>query len=302
MKDNVLVTGGSGLVGCTINSPFKPSSTYLNLMHIDDIVRYITLNNINSIIHCAGKVGGLKANSDKLGEFFYKNIIINTNILEAARICNVKKVVSFMSTCVFPNKVEYPLKEECIHKGEPHSSNYAYAYAKRMVDVQSRAYRDQYGCNFVTLVPCNIYGPNDNYDLNDSHVIPALIHKCYLAKRDNTDFVIWGSGKPMREFLYSEDVGKIALMALESYNEKSPMILSSSDEVSISEIVDIIVDIMNFSGKVLYESDRLEGQHRKPASNEKFKTHYSDFRFTPLREGLEKSIEWFIKNYEKARK
>ena len=302
MKNNVLVTGGSGLVGSTIDSSFKPTSKHLDLMHIDNIVRYLTMNKIDSIIHCAGKVGGLKANSDKLGEFFYHNIIMNTNLLESARICKVKKVVSFMSTCVFPDKVEYPLKEEYIHNGEPHHTNYAYAYAKRMVDVQSRAYRDQYGCNFVTLIPCNIYGQNDNYDLNDSHVIPALIHKCYLAKRDNTDFVIWGSGKPMREFLYSEDVGKIALMALESYNEKSPMILSSSDEVSISEIVDIIVDIMNFSGKVLYESDRLEGQHRKPASNEKFKTYYSDFRFTPLREGLEKSIEWFIKNYEKARK
>ena len=302
MKNNVLVTGGSGLVGSTIDSSFKPTSKHLDLMHIDNIVRYLTMNKIDSIIHCAGKVGGLKANSDKLGEFFYHNIIMNTNLLESARICKVKKVVSFMSTCVFPDKVEYPLKEEYIHNGEPHHTNYAYAYAKRMVDVQSRAYRDQYGCNFVTLIPCNIYGQNDNYDLNDSHVIPALIHKCYLAKRDNTDFVIWGSGNPMREFLYSEDVGKIALMALESYNEKSPMILSSSDEVSISEIVDIIVDIMNFSGKVLYESDRLEGQYRKPASTEKFKTYYPDFIFTPLREGLEKSIEWFIENYEKARK
>ena len=298
----ILVTGGSGLVGSAIHAHFKPTRDELDLMELDAIVDYIEENEITHIIHCAARVGGIKANMEHLGEFFYENIIMNSNVLEAARQCGVKKVVSFMSTCVFPDKVEYPLKEEYIHNGEPHHTNYAYAYAKRMVDVQSRAYRDQYGCNFVTLIPCNIYGQNDNYDLNDSHVIPALIHKCYLAKRDNTDFVIWGSGKPMREFLYSEDVGKIALMALESYNEKSPMILSSSDEVSISEIVDIIVDIMNFSGKVLYESDRLEGQHRKPASNEKFKTYYSDFRFTPLREGLEKSIEWFIKNYEKARK
>ena len=300
--NNILVTGGSGLVGSTIDSPFKPTRERMDLMEIDNIIRYITLNKINSIIHCAGKVGGLKANSTKLGEFFYENIIINTNVLEAARRCRIKKVVSFMSTCVFPDKVEYPLKEEYMHQGEPHHTNYAYAYAKRMVDVQSRAYRDQYGCDFVTLIPCNIYGPNDNYDLNDSHVIPALIHKCYIAKRDNTDFMVWGSGEPLREFLYSEDVGKIALMALDSYYDADPMIVSSSNEVSISEIVNTIVDIMDFSGKVTYTSNKLEGQYRKPASNKKFRNHYPNFNFTTLRDGLEKSIEWFIKNYEKARK
>ena len=134
-----LITGGAGLVGSAIESNFKPTRKQLNLINIDDIVRYITSNKIDSIIHCAGKVGGIKANITKPGEFFYDNIILNSNVLEAARITNVNKVVSFMSTCVFPDDVSYPLHPEQMHKGEPHTTNYAYAYAKRMLEVQSRA-------------------------------------------------------------------------------------------------------------------------------------------------------------------
>jgi len=298
---NILVTGAGGLIGSTIPACFKPSRKYLNLMHVEDIVRYITLNKIDSIIHCAGKVGGVKANKTKLGEFFYENIIINTNVLEAARMCGIEKVVSFMSTCVFPDEVSYPIKEEYIHQGEPHHTNYAYAYAKRMVDVQSRAYREQYGCNYVTIIPCNVYGKNDYYNLDDSHVIPALIHKCYLAKENNTDFEVWGNGEPLREFLYSEDAGKIAMMALESYDDEHPMIISPGVEHSISEVVDIIVDIFEFSGNVRYMDKELKGQYRKPSDNTKFKTLYPDFKFTPIREGLEKSIKWFCDNYTKGK-
>ena len=179
---NLLVTGGSGLVGSSITADFKPYRDELDLMELDEVIDYIEENEITHIIHCAARVGGIKANMEHLGEFFYENIKINSNILEAARKCKIEKVVSFMSTCVFPDDATYPLSPDQIHKGEPHSSNYAYAYAKRMLEVQSRAYREQYGCNFVTVIPCNIYGPHDNFDLNSSHVIPALIHKCYVAK------------------------------------------------------------------------------------------------------------------------
>ena len=131
--------------------------------------------------------------------------MINTNVIEAARICGVKKLIAFLSTCVFPDDIEYPLTESKIHSGEPHSSNYPYAYAKRMVDIQIRAYREQYGLNYVSVIPTNVYGPNDNFNIDNGHVLPALIHKCYLAKNNNTDFSVWGSGKPLREFIYSED-------------------------------------------------------------------------------------------------
>jgi len=298
---NTLVTGGNGLVGSTIDSNFKPTSKQLNLMHVEDIIRHITLNKIDSIIHCAAKVGGIKANSDRLGEFFYENTIMNSNVLEAARITGVKKVVSFMSTCVFPDDATYPLSPDQIHNGEPHSSNYAYAYAKRMLEVQSRAYREQYGCNFVTVIPCNIYGPNDNFDLNSSHVIPGLIHKCYLAKQNNTDFEIWGTGRAYREFIYSRDVGNISQWALENYDSSEPLIVSPDEEICIATLAQEIAWRMDVD-KIIYNHDYPDGQLKKPSDNSKLKSLLPDFKFTPIEEGLQKSIDWFIENYDKARK
>ena len=298
---NTLVTGGSGLVGSTIESNFKPTSKQLNLMNIDDIIRYITMNKIDSIIHCAAKVGGIKANSDYLGEFFYDNIAMNINVLEAARRTDVKKVVSFMSTCVFPSEADYPLTPEQIHNGEPHSSNYAYAYAKRMLEVQSRAYRDQYGCNFITVIPCNIYGPNDNFNLDSSHVIPALIHKCYVAKQNNTDFEVWGTGKAYREFIYSKDVGYISQIALEKYDEPEPLIISLDEEINIAIVAQEISWRIGFEGYIVYNQKR-DGQLKKPSDNSKLKTLIPDYKFVPIEIGLTKTIDWFIKNYEKVRK
>ena len=296
-----LITGGAGLVGSAMNSEFKPSRKSLNLMNIDDIVRYITLNKIDSIIHCAGKVGGIKANTTKPGEFFYDNIILNSNVLEAARITNVNKVVSFMSTCVFPDDVSYPLHPDQMHKGEPHTTNYAYAYAKRMLEVQSRAYREQYGCNFVTVIPCNIYGPNDNFSLEDGHVIPSLIHKCYLAKKNNTDFEIWGNGKAYREFIYSKDVAHIAEWILDNYNEPEPFVISPDEEASIGVIAQEISWRMGFEGNIIYNGER-EGQLRKPSDNSLLKRLIPDYKFVPIEVGLQKTIEWFNENYEDARK
>ena len=298
---NTLVTGGSGLVGSAIESNFKPSSEYVNLMHVEDIIRYITRNKIDSIIHCAAKVGGIKANSDHLGEFFYKNVIMNANLLHAAHQAGVKKVVSFMSTCVFPDDVEYPLTPCQIHMGEPHPSNYAYAYAKRMLEVQSRAYRDQYGSNFVTVIPCNIYGPNDNFNLDSGHVIPSLIHKCYLAKQNNTDFEIWGTGQAYREFIYSKDVAYIAQWVLENYDSHEPLIISPDEEISIATIAQEIAWRMGFEGNIVYNGMR-DGQLKKPSNNMTLNHLLPDYKFVPIEVGLRRTIEWFIENYEKARK
>mgnify|MGYP005812478155 CR=1 FL=1 len=298
---NTLVTGGGGLVGSTIKSNFKPSSKQLNLMDKDWIIRYITENKIDSIIHCAAKVGGIKANSEQLGDFYYENIIMNNNLLEAAHVTGVNKVVSFMSTCIFPADATHPLTPDQIHNGEPHSSNYAYAYAKRMLEVQSRAYRDQYGCNFVTMIPCNIYGPNDNFNLEYGHVIPSLIHKCYLAKRDNTDFRVWGTGKPYREFVYAEDVGHVAQWGLENYNSSEPLIISPDEEINIAILVQEIAWRMGFEGNIIFDQER-DGQFKKPSDNSKLKSLLPDFEFTPIEEGLQKSIDWFVGNYEGARK
>jgi GDP-L-fucose synthase len=297
---NTLITGGSGLVGSTIESKFKPSHDYVDLMDINWITRYITQNKIDSIIHCAAKVGGIKANSEHLGEFYYDNITINANVLEAARLTGVKKVVSFLSTCVFPDNAVYPLSPEQMHQGEPHSSNYAYAYTKRMLEVQSRAYRDQYGCNFVTVIPCNIYGPNDNFNLDSGHVIPSLIHKCYIAKENNTDFEIWGTGKPYREFIYSKDVGYIAEWVLENYDDPEPLIISPDEEINIAVLAQDIAWKMGFEGNIVFNQEK-DGQFRKPSDNGKLKNLFPNYKFVPIEIGLHKTIEWFKENYDKAR-
>ena len=296
-----LVTGGSGLVGSTIDSPYKPDREYVNLMHVEDIVRYISRNKIDSIIHCAAKVGGVKANNDQPADFFYDNVVINTNVLEAARITKVKKVVSFLTTCIFPHEAKYPLTIDQIHNGEPHPSNYGYGYAKRMLEVQSRAYRDQHGCNFVTLVPCNIYGPHDNYSLESGHVIPSLIHKCYLAKKNNTNFEIWGTGQAYREFLFSEDLARITERVLHDYDSSEPLIVSPDEEISIAVIAQEIAWRMGFDGNIVYNG-QLDGQLRKPSCNENFKTCFPDVKLTPIEVGLDKTINWFVENYDKARK
>jgi len=296
-----LVTGGSGLVGSTIESKYKPSKEELDLMDYRSIVDYIDDNGIDSIIHCAAKVGGIKANSERLGEFYHDNMVMNTNVLEAARETGVNKVVSFMSTCVFPDKATYPLSTDQIHLGEPHPSNYAYAYAKRMLEVQSRAYRDQYGCNFVTVIPCNIYGPEDNYNLESGHVIPSLIHKCYHAKWSNNDFEVWGTGKAYREFIYSKDVGYIVQWVLENYNDPEPFIISPDEEISIATLAQEIAWRMDFDGSIVYNGER-DGQLRKPSDNSKLKSLLPDYTFIPIEIGLTQTIKYFNENYEKVRK
>ena len=297
-----LVTGGGGLVGSSLSDDIVRVGSEFDLR--DRVVTDKLFSSLSpkNVIHCAAKVGGLGGNMNMKGEFFYDNIMINTNVIEACRKYGVKKLVCFLSTCVFPNDVEYPLTEKKIHLGEPHNSNYPYAYAKRMADVQIRAYREQYGLNYVSVIPTNIYGPNDNFDLDNGHVVPSLIHKCYIAKKTNTPFRIWGSGEPLREFIFSRDVAKLTEWVLENYEEEEPIILSTSHEVSIKEVVTLIVRHMSFDGDVIWESDKPDGQFRKPSDNSKIKNYLPDFKFTPLYDGLRETIEYFEKNYNIIRK
>ena len=298
----LLVTGGTGLVGSAISADVKISSKDLDLKDLHATNAAFKVLKPTHVIHCAGRVGGLGGNLNAKGEFYYDNIMINTNVIEACRRSGVEKLVCFLSTCVFPDKAEYPLTEDKIHLGEPHSSNFGYAYAKRMADVQIRAYREQYGLDYMCVIPTNIYGPNDNFDIENGHVLPSLIHKCYLAKKHNQDFEVWGSGKPLREFIFSKDVAEISKLLLDNYTGNEPIILTSSKEYSIKQVVDIIVDMMQFKGKVKWLSDKPDGQYRKPADNSKLLSVLPDYEFTPLEDGLKQTIEWFIENYEIARK
>ena len=298
----VLVTGGYGMVGSAMESQIKLSRETCDLTNPKQTEKLFQLIKPDGVIHCAGKVGGIGGNSNYKGEYFHDNLMINTNVIESARKAGVKNLVAFLSTCVFPDKVKYPLTVDQIQLGEPHESNYPYAYAKRMADVQIRAYREQYGINYTSIIPSNIYGPNDNFSLEHGHVMPMLIHKLYLAKKNKTDFTVWGSGKPLREFIYSKDIAKIAEWALYNYEGTDPLIMSGDEEISIKELVGILVDEFKFKGKVVFDKTKPDGQLRKPSDNSKIKELLPDFEYTPFEQGIKETVNWFIENYNEARK
>lgn len=209
-----------------------------------------------------------------------------------------------VSTCIFPDKTTFPIDETMIHNGPPHFSNEAYAYAKRMIDVQNRAYNAQYGCKFTSVIPTNVYGAHDNYHLEDSHVIPGLMHKVYNAKKNNTPLTVWGSGAPLRQFIYSLDLAKLFLWTLRSYDEPAPIILSvdESDEITIKQLVQYICAAMEFKGEVIFDATKADGQYKKTASNAKLRRLNPEFKFTPIEQGIKESVDWFVQNYDTARK
>ncbi len=303
----IMVTGADGLVGSAVRRLNPADTVYVtrkdvDLTNFEETKKFINKIAPTHVIHLAAQVGGIGGNSMHSGEFFRNNIMININVLEAARLAGVNRLVSFMSTCVFPDKTTYPLNEKDLHGGPPHHSNFGYAYAKRMLEVQSSAYRKEWGCNFNVLIPTNIYGPNDNFNLTEGHVLPSLIHKCYLAKQNNTPLTIWGSGKPLREFVLSDDIARLTLWALDNYNEESPLILSSGEEVSIGDMVKLIVKLMDFKGEVVFDSTKPDGQFRKPSDVTKLRKYLPDFKFVPVEEGVASTVKWFVENYPNVRK
>ncbi len=223
-------------------------------------------------------------------------------MLESARVTGAKKLISFMSTCIFPDKCDYPLNERDLHKGPPHPSNFGYAYAKRMLEVQSSAYRREWNCNYVVAIPTNIYGPNDNFSLTEGHVVPALIHRTYLAMQNREDLTVWGSGKPLREFVLSDDIARLALWAMDNYSHDSPIIFSSGIETSIAELVELVARHMGFQGRIVYDSSKPDGQFRKPSDTSKLRALLPNFQWTPPEEGIGKTVEWFKQNYAGIRK
>jgi GDP-L-fucose synthase len=297
-----IITGGTGLVGSAFKDGTKLSSKHYNLISEVQTRKMFMDHKPDIVIHTAATVGGVGANMNYPADFFYNNIMMNTNVINEAYIFGVKKLVCFLSTCVFPDNVEYPLDETKIHKGEPHFSNAPYAYAKRMADVQIQAYNKQYGTKYFCVIPTNIYGPSDNFDLENGHVIPMLIHKCYLAKQNNTPFEVWGSGKPLREFIYSQDVADIIDLLLEKYDGTDPVIISNPKEYSIKQVVELIVKYMEFEGEVKWLSDKPDGQFRKPSSNQKLIDIIGNYNFIPLEIGLKETIDWFNENYDTIRK
>jgi GDP-L-fucose synthase len=316
MSDRILVTGGRGLVGMAIKELvesgegkasadeqwFFVSSGDADLADAAETKALFERIKPTHVIHLAAMVGGLFRNLSHNVEFFRVNTAINDNVLACAKEHAVKKCVSCLSTCIFPDKTTYPIDETMIHNGPPHKSNEGYATAKRNLDVLNRLYNAQYGCHFTSVVPTNVYGPHDNYNLADSHVIPGLIHKCLLAQRNGTDFVIWGSGKPLRQFIFSRDLAKLFVWTLRHYDEPDPIILSvgEEDEVSIGDVALAIAKAMNFTGNVVFDSSKSDGQFKKTASNAKLRKLHPDFKFTPMDVAIRESVDWFVANYGKG--
>ena len=237
-------------------------------------------------------------------EFYRENTLINDNIMENCRINNVTKLVSMLSTCIFPDKTSYPIDETMLHDGPPHPSNEGYAYAKRLIDTMNRAYAEEYGCNFTSIIPTNIYGPSDNFSIQNGHVIPGLIHKCYNAKKDGTPFTIWGSGTPLRQFIYSGDLAELTVWVMRDYHSPDPITLSvdESAEVSIKDVAYAVAKAMKFEGEVVFDTTKADGQFKKTACNKKLRGLRPDYKFTTMEEGVQKAVDWFLANYDTCRK
>lgn len=312
-KQRILVTGGSGLVGTAIKNvaTFFPNTEFIYLSSKNADLRYekelraiISVNYpLHGIIHLAANVGGLYKNMEKPVQMLEDNLIMNTNILKIAHEMNIQNVLCFLSTCIFPDSPpKFPITTNMLHYGPPHPSNEGYAYAKRMLEVQCRAYQKQYNRRYFCVVPTNIYGPGDNYNIQNAHVIPALIHKCYIAKKNDEPFIIYGDGTAKRQFIYSDDIAMITLWAFNEYkNIGKPLIMCPpNSEVCIIDVVQNITKAMNFRGKVIYDNSKSNGQAKKTADTTDIENLDLNITWTSLELGISKAVESFIQDYESS--
>ncbi len=311
---NIFISGGNGMLGNALVSILKTEkinlttvpSKDLNLSNKKDVEDFFSSNKFDCVYHLAARVGGVRANAEYVGNFYDENISINTNLLNSCLKYSVSKVVSVLSTCVYPDTpyVSYPLTEEQLHMGPPHDSNFGYAYAKRMLDVQTRAYRKQYGVNYVTVIPNNLFGEHDNFHLEDGHVIPAIMRKIWEAKLNNKPTVeIWGDGRPLREFTYARDIARILLKVSEEYEEEQPLNIGNTEEHSIASVAKKLVEYLEYDGKLVFNTDKPSGQFRKPSSNKRLleKTSWRVEDYTPFNIALKKTCDWFKIAYPNVR-
>lgn len=300
-----LITGGWGLVGSEIcdNYGRKPHRKTLDLTEYGSLYDYADDYGIEEVVHLAAKVGGVYGNESNMLSFFSDNLSINSNIIRLCKEKRLKKATFMLSTCVFPQKVEYPVDETMLHQGEPHPTNYGYAYAKRMLEVGARALRDDNTTQVRCVIPCNIYGTNDNYDITHGHVIPSLIHKCYTAVTQDRPFVVWGSGECEREFVYAPDIARAVMMIHDDTRDiPNLMIVSPSVSHKIRDIAFMIAEFMGYTDKILFDTNAPEGILRKPTKNDLFKKAYPNFQFTDIETGIRETCEHVRKNYDSIRK
>jgi GDP-L-fucose synthase len=302
-KKKVAVTGGAGFLGTVVVEKLRergcarivvPRSKEYDLVDMDAVRRLYRDAQPDIVIHLAAQVGGIGANQANPGKFFYDNLMMGVQMMEVGRQAGIEKLVAVGSICSYPKFTPVPFKEEAIWNGYPEETNAPYGLAKKMLLVQSQAYREQYGFNSIVLFPVNLYGPRDNFDLQTSHVIPALIRKCLEAKEaGQSRVVVWGTGTPTREFLYVEDAAEGILLAAERYDRSEPVNLGAGFEITIKDLAELIAKLTGFQGTIVWDSSKPDGQPRRCLDMSKGERLFGFTAQTPFEEGLRKTIAWY---------
>jgi GDP-L-fucose synthase len=298
----VLLTGGNGFLGSYVKEgleargavPIAPTHQDYDLVVGDDVRQMLKDNPCDILIHMAAKVGGIGANREHPGSFFYENAMMGIQLLHEAYQAKVPKTVILGTVCAYPKHTPIPFKEADLWNGYPEETNAPYGIAKKSLIVQSQGYREEYGYDSIFLLPVNLYGPRDNFDPSSSHVIPALIKKCVDAIAANDEeIVVWGDGSPTREFLYAPDAAEGILLAAEKYNKSDPVNLGSAYEISIEDLVEIIVKETGFKGKVTWDKTKPNGQPRRKLDTSKAEQEFGFKSTTSFEEGLRQTIAWY---------
>ena len=305
----ICVTGGAGFLGQHLvrnlqskgaHDIFIPRYPEYDLVKGEDIARMLADAQPDIIIHLAAHVGGIGANLARPAEFFYDNLMMGVQLMHQAWQRGVEKVVALGTICAYPKFTPIPFKEENLWDGYPEETNAPYGLAKKMLLVQSQAYRQQYGFNSIFLLPVNLYGPGDNFDPASSHVIPALIRKCVEAKEHGADEIVaWGDGSPTREFIYVEDAAEGIALATQYYNRSDPVNIGSSFEISIKELTELIARLTGFEGRVRWDTSKPNGQPRRKLDTTRAKEYFGFSAKTNFEDGLRKTINWYLANRSK---
>jgi GDP-L-fucose synthase len=303
---SILVTGGGGFLGTFVVARLRvqgyqnihiPSSRQYDLRDALAVRQILDKTRPNIVIHLAAVVGGIGANQANPARFFYDNAIMGLQLMEYAYRHGVEKFVQLGTICAYPKFTPVPFKEEDLWNGYPEETNAPYGLAKKMLLVQAQAYREQYGFNAIYLLPVNLYGPADNFDLQTSHVIPAIIRKCVEAKeRGEGEITLWGDGSPTREFLYVDDAAEGILLAMEQYERAEPVNLGSGEEIAIRELAALIAAEVGFTGKIIWDVTKPNGQPRRSLDINRAKQYFGFEARTSLQSGISQTVAWFIQN------